>query len=178
MLAPRFSRTLCCAIVLLCLSAAATSEIMLGLRPSVTVEPEYPKGVFDLNVLPLSLEFEGEGLAPNLRVDAILTLQLGGERPEIANLGLLLGLPWYPFSPSSGSRSGLFAGPKAGLAYNALGEFWATGASVEAGWSFSFGEWSLLACAEGGATVFLKSGEKARVGGHGGMSAIFGFRIE
>jgi hypothetical protein len=179
----RYAQTFSLAILAFCLSAAAPAETVLGCRPSVTVEPEYPAGAFDLNVLPLDVEFGSRGSPLAVRADLLCTVRFGGRTvsgsaaPALQNVGFLLGLPWYPFPSSDGRRSGFFAGPKAGFGYNLPGAFWATGPAIELGWAFILDRVVISACAEGGATVFLKPGEIPRVAGHGGLSCIVGIRL-
>jgi hypothetical protein len=179
----RYAQTFSLAILAFCLSAAAPAETVLGCRPSVTVEPEYPAGAFDLNVLPLDVEFGSRGSPLAVRADLLCTVRFGGRTvsgsaaPALQNVGFLLGLPWYPFPSSDGRRSGFFAGPKAGFGYNLPGAFWATGPAIELGWAFILDRVVSSACAEGGATVFLKPGEIPRVAGHGGLSCIVGIRL-
>lgn len=164
------------AIASLCLAPRAESESIIGLRPAITAEPEYPAGVFDVNLAPLCAELGPDGSALALRLDLLFTLQVGGGSASIRNVGLLLGMPWYPFSAGAARRSGFFVGPKAGLSYNVAGGFWSTGPSVELGWSFDLGRAVVDACVEGGATVFLGP-RGARVSGHGGATCIAGIRL-
>jgi hypothetical protein len=175
-LSPSRRRAALLVIVALGLAPRAFPDTVLGFRPSITAEPEYPAGAFDLNLAPLCAELGPGGSALALRLDLLFTLQVGAGPASIRNVGLLLGLPWYPFSAGAARRSGFFVGPKAGLSYNVAGGFWSTGPSVELGWSFDLGRVVVDACVEGGATVFLGPGG-ARVGGHGGASCIAGIRL-
>jgi hypothetical protein len=165
------------ALAALCLAPEAMSDSIIGLRPAITAEPEYPVGAFDLNLAPVCAELGPEGSALAFRLDLLFTLQVGGGPASIRNVGLLLGMPWYPFPAGAARRSGFFIGPKAGLSYNVAGGFWSTGPSVELGWSFDLGRVVVDACVEGGATVFLGPGGAARIGSHGGFSCIAGIRL-
>jgi hypothetical protein len=164
-------------VAALCLAPRAFPDSVLGIRPAITAEPEYPAGVFDVNLAPVCAELGPGGSAIALRLDLLFTLQVGGGPASIRNVGLLLGLPWYPFSAGAARRSGFFVGPKAGLSYNVADGFWSTGPSVELGWSFDLGRAVVDACVEGGATIFLGPGGATRIGSHGGISCIAGFRL-
>jgi hypothetical protein len=164
-------------VIAFCLAAWTWPETMVGVRPAVTVEPDYPKGVFDVNLAPFCAEVGVAGSPFAVRADLVCTVQLGGKAPVVENVGFYLGVPWYPFTAGAERHSGFFVGPKVGLCRNLPGGFWSTGPSVELGWAFDFGDFALSACAEGGATVFLEEGEPPRLAGHGGLSCIAGFRF-
>jgi len=156
----------------------AAKSVFLGLRPMVTIEPDYPAGALDLNVLPLSTEWHPVAGFPGLRCTLLVNFHFGEGKPRPAQLGLIVSLPWYPFNPADRTPQGFFIGPKSGLSWQPSTGVWTTGLHLEAGWSFPLDNWSIMVLGEYGATLFLGESNGARWSGHGGISGLFGFRLD
>lgn len=157
---------------------AAPGAAFIGLRPAVTVEPEYPAGAFDLNAAPLVVEWAPDSPHLGIRLSLICSLHLGESTPSLAQVGFLASLPWYPFANGSARPAGFFTGPKAGLTWNGRTGAWASGLAVELGWSFPIEDWSVMLAGEYGFSAFLESDGRGRLGGHAGFSPLVGRWLE
>jgi hypothetical protein len=153
--------------------------LLIGFNPSVTVEPAYPKGSFDLNIFPLVLEYP---LIQNLDIRAITIANFGFRNTGSAliNVGAEISLPYYfmfgknkPAAPS-----GFFLA--AGSAFTRNLHYHHSNMSVffEPGYNFLFNDnFSLIIDLQYGRTFFFYDDGSRITGNHFGVKVILGWWI-
>lgn len=115
-------RTLLVAIFTIFVVVALAQQrkpILIGINPSITREKLYPKGAFDINVLPLVIEYQ---VVNNLDARVITVLNYGFRNygSALINIGAELGVPYYfDFGRKQKQISkGFFVGPGAAFSRN------------------------------------------------------------
>ena len=68
--------------------------VLLGIQPSITIEPFYEEGELDINVFPFILETP-IGSRINIRLTPIVNYHIGGERNGVSDIGLFTVLPVF-----------------------------------------------------------------------------------
>ena len=148
----------------------------IGINPSVTVEPFYSAGEFDIHILPLVYQ---KTLTKRLdiRFTSILNLGIREERNEISHFGFETGLPIF-FGPKEAKNEiskGFFVTPIFSLARNRIGEHNNLGLWIEPGYNLLFdNNFALTFGLQLGRTYFAYKDKQSRWGNHFGIKIIVG----
>ena len=152
------------------------STFFIGVNPAVSVESEYFKGDFDINVLPLVLEFP---IAKQFDIRAISVLNYGFRNTYSAliNYGAELSIPYYvsrkqkKYDISKGFFIAL------GGAFNRNYHYYHSNLSLffEPGYNFLFGNnFALTIDLQFGRTYYWYDAGANIVGSHFGVKVILG----
>lgn len=158
------------------LSAQDKPATMIGLSPSVTVEPFYAKGELDMNILPLVFQRK---LRPRVDVRLLSLLNLGirNNGNIISHFGGEAVFPIY-FSDlqSRTERSqGFYLAPVVGLTRNAAENHTNLGLWIEPGYQFLFmNGMSISLGLQSGGTLFMHDERAHEWGQHFGFKFIIG----
>ena len=158
-------------------AAAVEPRLLLGLQPSITVEPYYPEGVFDVNAAPLCAEWRA-GRRVSLRASPLVTLRFGVPgAPRLAHLGAEASLPIYLDEPVPGDPpSGFWAGPATALTRNVLDLHWTTGLHADFGYALRPSRrLALLFAGQLGGTLFLHDDGSRELKEHLGVKVAVGW---
>lgn len=166
-------------ISLLCISLVSISQnaIFLGINPSVTKEKFYPKGAFDVNILPVTFEAP---VIQNLDARLILLMNYGfrSTASALISAGAELCLPYYIHRGGfdDGIPKGFYAGP--GLAYTRNIHYGHSNltAFLEPGYSFVWDDgFSLIIGLQYGQTYFNYDDGTRGQTTHFGVKVILGW---
>ncbi|PRY85500.1 hypothetical protein [Mongoliibacter ruber] len=149
-------------------------SFLIGVNPSVTVEPFYERGEFDINVLPVVFQ---KRLAErvDLRLTSILNLGIRSERNQISHYGLEVASPIFFKKNESIYSQGFYTAPIISLTQNRLEQHHNVGLWVEPGYQFYFEDkFSLSLGLQFGATYFTYATQDDSWGSHFGVKVIFG----
>ncbi len=152
-------------------------HILIGLQPSITVEPFYEKGELDVNAFPLILEFP-IGQRINFRLLPLANYHLGGEKNGFSDIGLFTVFPVF-FSTKKTAEVppyGFYVGPVIGLGRNFLNDHYTTTFALEPGYLFQAKKSFTisLGCQFGG-SYFIYDDEPNKWVFHWGPKVTFGF---
>ena len=157
-----------------------SKSFLIGINPAVTIEKSYPKGAFDLNVLPLVIEFP---VVKDLNFRAITLLGYGFRNygSALMNVGVEFALPYYfifgkskPLHPS-----GFFVAP--GFAYSRNVYYYHNSYSIflEPGYNFLITDrFSLIIDMQYGRTFFKYDDGISVTGNHFGVKVVLGWWIK
>lgn len=158
-------------------NAIAQSEkpsFLIGLNPSVTVEPFYESGEFDVNILPVVFQ-KRLGQYVDLRLTSILNLGVRGEGNQISHYGLEIAAPIFFKKNERPYSQGFYGAPILSLAQNRLEQHHNVGLWVEPGYQFFFeNRFSLSLGLQFGGTYFNYSTQEDSWGAHFGVKVIIG----
>lgn len=155
----------------------APGRVFVGIQPSVTVEPFYEKGEFDVNALPLIVEVP---VAAHLSVRLAPTVNYhtGGQSNGISDLGLFVVTPIFlqkrklPAEP----LSGFYVGPVVGFGRNQMRDHYTITAAVEPGFLFPAERAFTIALGlQVGASYFTYDSSAEKWILHWGPKVTFGF---
>lgn len=156
---------------------ASEPVLFVGLQPSVTVEPYYPDGVFDLNAAPVCVEWRAAA-SISLRAAPLLTFRFGvPDGPSLAHLGFELGAPIHLAAQQAAEPpSGPWVGPGTALTRNVLDRHWTTGLHLDAGWALRpSSRLALLFSLQAGGTLFVPDEGGLELKEHLGFKAAVGW---
>jgi len=149
-------------------------SLFLGLTPDLTVEPDYDKGEFDVNIIPLVAQYY---LSPTLalKVATIVNLHVN-EGSEISHLGGQFSVPVYFLSQKESFASGFYLAPVFGISHNMISEGNELTAALEPGytWITESGFTMNLGVQLGG-TYFTANDETAGWRNHFGLKFSLGY---
>jgi hypothetical protein len=150
--------------------------LFVGLNPSVTVEPFYAKGEFDVGIFPLVIQ-RPLGLRWDVRASTILNLGVRNNGNGISHYGLELAFPFF-FSAKPDrftNSNGFYASPILSLTQNRMADHTNTGTWLEAGYFFPVTmKWGISVGLQAGVTHFNYSTEEPDWKSHFGVKAIVG----
>lgn len=120
----------------ICSFAQDEKPYFIGIQPGITVEPFYPEGEFDVNIIPVVF------LMPlsqrvDFRATLVVNYHLGGNE-QISDVGIQTVWPIYINKKEAiTNRSrGMFLGPVIGFGYNFLNKHTTLTAALEPGYFF------------------------------------------
>ena len=147
-----------------------------GINPSVTVEPYYNQGEFDINIFPLIYQ---RSLTKrfDLRLNSILNLGIRNNKNNISHFGLEAGLPIFFKSKKDKRESSkvFFVAPVFSLTRNRIEEHHNLGLWIEPGYNLLFD--NNVAMSFGlqlGGTYFTYDNGQTNWGNHFGVKIIMG----
>jgi hypothetical protein len=145
----------------------------IGLNPSVTVEPYYKKGEFDVNIFPLVVEYS---IIRSVHLRSIVIVNYGVRtgKNSFSHTGLQLAVPGFPFTKSD-LVSGIFIAPGCGFTRNIMEHHTNAGLWIEPGYSIPVaGDFRINLSIQFGATHFWYDNGSEKWGKHFGLKFIFG----
>lgn len=158
----------------------SNKSFFIGIQPSITVEPFYEKGEFDVNAFPLIFE-TSIGSRTNIRLSPIANYHIGGLSNGFSDIGLYAVLPiYFTNRETTGSRSsGFYIGPVLGFGRNLINEHYTTTIAVEPGYLFEAKK-SFTICLgmQFGASYFSYDSEPNKWLSHWGPKVTFGFWLD
>ncbi len=148
--------------------------LYLGIQPSVTAEPYYDEGEFDINILPVSLGFPLNNFIDS-KWNPVANLHLG-DPMEFSHIGLEAALPVYFLDiGKTTSQKKWFAGPFCGYSYDLLRERGVISTGAEFGYTFLFDNCHELKLGfQEGATFFIGDSHDDGVMHHFGAKISYG----
>lgn len=157
----------------------AQKAFLLGLNPSVTFDKTYPRGSFDLNILPLTIELP---VVHNLDFRAITLLNYGFRDvgSGLISIGAELSFPYYIHRGEfkNEMKKGLFAGPGLAFSHNIYNNSNVTNVFIEPGYSFVWNEsFALIIGLQYGRTFLNYQNGSRIVTNHYGLRVILGWWI-
>lgn len=154
-----------------------SGSFLLGINPAITIEPTYPKGTFDINVLPLVVEVP---LFNNFDFRAISLVNYGFRNygSALMNLGFEIALPYYfifgkskPVNPA-----GFFIAPGYAFSRNVYYHHNCSSVYLEPGYSFSFTDrFSLIIDLQYGRSFFRYNDGSKLTTNHFGVKVVLGW---
>ena len=116
--------------------AQEKTSIFLGINPSLTVEPFYPKGDFDVNIFPIVFQ-SSINKQIDYRIISLINMHFG-EETELADVGLQATLPVYfkKRDEESFHNYGFYIGPAVGFSRNIRSDHNTLNLAVEPGYMF------------------------------------------
>jgi len=147
-----------------------------GVNPSVTVEPFYEKGEFDINILPLIYQTPLTKRF-DFRLISTLNLAVRNDGNGISHVGLQAGLPMYFKAKESQTElsRGLFIAPIVSLGRNHLEQHNSLGLWVEPGYNLLFdNDFAMTFGLQFGGTYFPHEDGQTQWGNHFGVIIVFG----
>lgn len=111
--------------------------VFIGIQPSITKEKSYEKDEFDLNILPLVVEFPVSKRI-DLRFTSVLNYHFGNNQ-QISDIGVQTVAPiFFGINKTIKERShGFYVGPVLGLGKNIMNKHFTTTLAVEPGYLFT-----------------------------------------
>lgn len=118
-------------------SQIKTGTYFLGVNPSITVEPYYPKGDFDINILPLVVQ-KIITRRSGIRIISLLNLGFRSAGNRISHIGLSGGWVYYLSQQDEilNSKDGLYVAPVIEVSNNRIEHSVNTGLYAETGYQF------------------------------------------
>ena len=113
--------------------------VFLGLQPAITVEPDYEKNEFDINVLPIVFQVSLSKRI-DFRLVSIFNYHFSPDKNEFSDLGIEAGLPVFFKAKEelSNPSSGFFISPAFLFVRNIENDHYSITCAVEPGYFFSF----------------------------------------
>lgn len=148
----------------------------IGLNPSVTVEPFYQEGEFDINIFPLVYQLPLNSTI-DFRVSTTVNLGFRESSNKISHLGGQIAFPIFfkKKEDLSISSAGFFAAPGFGFTRNALEKHSNFGFFIEPGYNLQISEkWSISFGVQLGATHFSYDNGDKKWGNHFGIKIFIG----
>jgi hypothetical protein len=148
--------------------------IYVGLAPDITVEKEYEKGEFDINIAPLVFQYY---LTNSIALRAATTVNLHvGNGSEVSHVGGQIALPVYLFSGAESFASGFYLAPVIGLSHNQISEGNEITTTAEAGYSWiTESGFTMNLGIQLGGTYFTANDESAGWRNHWGIKYSLGY---
>lgn len=115
----------------------SSKPILLGIQPSITIEPFYEEGELDVNVFPFVFEIP-VAQQINFRLVPTLNYHFGGEKTGISDVGFYSVLPIFFRKKESVEVKpyGFYVGPVLGFGRNILYDHYTITLAVEPGYLF------------------------------------------
>lgn len=115
----------------------SNTPIFIGVQPSVTVEPFYDKGEFDIDVFPFVFE-ASVGLRTNVKISPLVNYHIGGQKGGVSDVGVFTVLPIFfkKKEERSDRPYGFYAGPVLGFGRNLINDHYTTTLAAEPGYLF------------------------------------------
>jgi len=155
-------------------SAQQKGALYLGLSPDITTEKEYGKGEFDLNVLPIVIQYYLNNTVA-IRVSSTVNLHIGNGT-EIAQVGGQVAIPVYFLSKSSSAISGIYLAPLGGMSHNYISASNEITTAAEAGYTWNLpGGFTMNLGLQLGGTYFTAEDETAGWRNHSGIKFSLGY---
>jgi len=172
-------------IILLAISigdslAQSKKPVLVGIQPSITVEPFYEKGEFDVNVLPLIFETP-IGSRMSIRLSPMANYHIGGTSNGISDIAFFTVLPvFFEKSESKESRLyGFYIGPVLGFGRNLLNDHYTSTIAIEPGYMFKAKKSFIITLGiQLGASYFSYDSQPNEWVFHWGPKITFGFWID
>ena len=113
----------------------AQTHVFLGFQPSITVEPFYEKGEFDVNIFPLIAEKPITNRI-NVRIVPMLNYHFGDENTGLSDVGGSVVLPVFFRKKDSSDKQtyGFYIGPVAGYGRNLINDHYTLTLALEPGY--------------------------------------------
>ncbi|HNQ69065.1 MAG TPA: hypothetical protein PKN32_11855 [Bacteroidales bacterium] len=169
-------------ISLICIYSTAQQNktIFIGINPSVTIEPSYPPGCFDVNIFPLVLEYN---ITKNFDIRGISVLNYGFRHfsSALINVGAELSFPYYlNFGKSApATSSGFFVALGSAFTRNIYYNHKNISVFLEPGYSFLWdNKFSLIIDLQYGRTFFFYDDGNNIMGNHFGVKFILGWWVK
>jgi hypothetical protein len=152
---------------------------LIGIQPSITVEPFYEKGELDINIFPLVLEIP-IGQRINFRFLPLANYHLGGEKNGFSDIGFYTVLPIF-FNRRETTEIkpyGFYIGPVIGLGRNFINDHYTATFALEPGYLFQAKKsFTISIGCQFGASYFVYDSEPDKWIFHWGPKVTFGFWI-
>lgn len=147
-----------------------------GVNPSITVEPFYEKGEFDINVFPLVYQ-RPVSLRTDFRVTSIINLGIRNTGTAISHYGLETAAPFFLTKREviTEPSKGFFLAPIVSVTRNRMEEHTNLGLWLEPGYNLLFeNKWALSFGLQLGSTYFQYDVEPSTWDLHMGVKVILG----
>lgn len=167
-------------LINLCTIAQQKKSIFIGINPSVTIEQSYPRGCFDINILPLVIEYN---ITKNFDIRGISLLNYGFRNlgSALINVGAELSFPYYlNFAKSAPqTSSGFFVAIGSAFTRNIYYNHKNISVFLEPGYSFLWdNKFSLIIDMQYGRTFFFYDDGNTIIGNHFGVKFILGWWVK
>lgn len=148
--------------------------VFLGLTPDITVEKDYDRGEFDINIVPIVFQYY---LSPTLALKAASIVNLHVyEGSQISHLGGQISGPVYFLSQKESFASGFYLAPLFGFAHNLLSDGNEFTTAIEPGYTWiSEGGFTMNLGIQLGATYFTAGDETGGWRDHFGLKFSLGY---
>ena len=146
---------------------------LIGFNPSITAEPFYEKGEFDINIFPL-VYLMSISTRNDIRFTTLLNYGIRNETNAITHIGFETAIPFYLVKKDCISKKskGLFIAPVLSLSRNILEEHNNIGLWLEPGYLFEFSDSFAI---QVGTTYFNHDNYSDDWKGHFGVKVILGW---
>lgn len=149
-------------------------DLYLGMGPDFTREKEYEKGEFDVNILPLVIQYNLSNYV-GLRASLIVNLHVN-EESEVSHVGGQLALPVYFLNGASSAVTGIYLAPVLGLSHNMISQGEEITAAAEAGYTWiTVSGFSMNLGLQLGGSYFTANDESAGWRNHSGIKFSLGY---
>jgi len=143
------------------------SKIFLGVNPSITAEPYYEDGEFDINILPIVFQYNINEKY-NFRVSSLLNYGIRKDSNQITHYGIEFGLPIEVYKQ-------IYVSPIFMISRNDFEDHTNLTLAVEPGYQFKFkNNFSLFIGTQLGSTHFTYDNGESKWDGHFGVKVIIG----
>jgi len=147
-----------------------------GINPSVTIEPYYNSGEFDINVFPLVYQ---RSVSNRLDVRLASTINYGirNGNDKLSHVGLEVGMPVFFTKKDDRSElsNGFYIAPLLSMSRNNEANHTNIGTWIEPGYNLLFeNKWALSLGLQFGGTYFLNDNSGNEWGNHFGVIVVFG----
>ncbi len=170
-------------LILFCLITIAESYSQkkksinfIGLNPSVTVEPFYEKGEFDINVFPIVYQ-KTISQRVDIRIISIVNYGIRKSTSSFSHIGFQTAFPHFIIKKTDKliPSKGFFVAPGFGITRNLMEKHTNFGLWIEPGYNLLFDDkYSLSFSIQFGATHFWYDSGTTKWGNHFGIKIIFG----
>ena len=153
------------------------NPILIGIQPSITIEPFYEEGELDINVFPLVLEMP-IGQRINFRLVPTVNYHFGGEENGFSDIGLFTVLPIFIRKREAIEIRpyGFYFGPVLGFGRNLLNNHYTTTVAIEPGYMFEAKKsFTITLGIQFGASHFAYDSQPNKWVFHWGPKVTFGF---
>lgn len=148
----------------------------LGVNPSITIEPYYTAGEFDVNILPLVIQ-KPINARSGIRLISLVNLGFRQTGNRISHIGLSGGWVYYLSSQEENltSKYGCYLAPVVDISHNRIENSINTGLYAETGYQFTLPKnWGITTGLQLGYTHFNYSSAANKWKPHFGIKVIIG----
>lgn len=151
--------------------------IYIGVQPEITVEKEYAKGEFDVNIVPLVFQYWlSESIT--IRYSNILNVHVN-KGLQTSQIGGQLAFPWYFLHEKESELSGFYIAPLGALTYNNISGGTENTLALEPGFTwFNKSGLTLSLGFQLGGTHFTANDQTNGWRSHGGLKFNIGYRFK
>lgn len=156
-------------------TSAQKKPLFIGINPSLTIEKDYDRGEYDINILPLVFQIPlNERL--DLRFTTIYNYGIRNYGNRFFHAGLETALPVFFKEKSADSPSeGFYVAPILSLSRNRFDKYYNSGIWFEPGYMFLIGKkMGLSLGVQFGATYFSHKHNRDIIKSHFGLKVILG----